>query len=102
MDALVGHELRSYHVVVSEEFEYLVEENLSGIRNRRRPGVKKDGRTQLIIASGDDTLEVDTLDDLFEVTMATRRTFLRIVPLLHDTASVNQSTTEHYGKLGIY
>mmetsp|Transcript_88305 Transcript_88305/g.175521 ORF Transcript_88305/g.175521 Transcript_88305/m.175521 type:complete len:515 (-) Transcript_88305:336-1880(-) len=102
--ALVGMELHPFHVVVSQSFEYLIEEILYTIPFRRRPKVKPEphGRKEL------QGIEVDMENsggkDMYDATLDERddkpcifveaRSFLNVLPLLKDARSVAQSTTE--------
>eukprot|EP00405_Crypthecodinium_cohnii_P021724 CAMPEP_0206477836 /NCGR_PEP_ID=MMETSP0324_2-20121206/35671_1 /ASSEMBLY_ACC=CAM_ASM_000836 /TAXON_ID=2866 /ORGANISM="Crypthecodinium cohnii, Strain Seligo" /LENGTH=374 /DNA_ID=CAMNT_0053953979 /DNA_START=435 /DNA_END=1559 /DNA_ORIENTATION=+ len=48
--ALKGHELHPFHVIITESFEYLLDEVLAGIPCRRRPREKARSRRELLQA----------------------------------------------------
>ena len=51
--ALVGKDLRPYHVIVSAEFDELVAETVNTVRSKMRPKLKS--RTELLPADVEDT-----------------------------------------------
>merc|ERR1719247_3004198 len=115
--ALQGVELHPFHLIVAEQFDYLIEEVLADFPYKRRPRVKDGtaGRQELHVLSATPQRQFD-VDDLSDedtscVLLAdeTRtaetsahypdfieaRTFLCEVPVLKSAASVScQSTTE--------
>lgn len=96
MSSLEGHELRPYHVVVSDEYQHLVEESLLAISFRRRPKLKPGVGRSLLVDASPDTHAQDVFDD-FPMTLEPVRTFLCCVHDLYSASSVVQSTVEHYG-----
>jgi len=108
--ALVGTELRPYHVVVSESLEYLVSESLQQIPRQLKIKIKARSAIHLDEATsgkgGEDSLgnelnteEFDGVSADTPADIVVRRTFICIVPRLRSSASVNQSTTEAHGSL---
>eukprot|EP00747_Dinoflagellata_sp_TGD_P162218 gnl/TRDRNA2_/TRDRNA2_179575_c0_seq1.p1 gnl/TRDRNA2_/TRDRNA2_179575_c0~~gnl/TRDRNA2_/TRDRNA2_179575_c0_seq1.p1 ORF type:complete len:495 (+),score=90.08 gnl/TRDRNA2_/TRDRNA2_179575_c0_seq1:51-1535(+) len=122
--ALVGFELHPFHIIISESFEYLLEEVLSTIPYKRRPRIKAQpgrlGRVNIQIgqpsSSSQDVMpdgdgrpvqDMERLRDedenedeegrpavILDMVILDKRTFLGIYPALRDANSVVQSTTE--------
>jgi len=102
--ALKGYELHPFHVVITESFEYLLEEVLAGIPCRRRPRQKANTRQEVAPVPVPPCCEPPPLraqrgageqpgtEEPF--VLCERRTFLCMAPRLRDFASVVQSTTE--------
>lgn len=117
--ALVGTELRPFHLVIAGSLEYLVDEVLASFAYKRRP--KKKSRLELAMqmettpgpevldeqqappaakdsvthasSSGLDDVAAERLSSSY-VLLCEERTFLCEVPLLRDAHTVCQSTTE--------
>lgn len=113
MQALQGHDLHPYHVIVTEGFEHLVAESLLSIRCKKRPKIKAGGRLPLVQPKHEDNeiaknnsfqtggtdhcAESDVFEDLLgHAEFDVQRTFLCSVPRQREAASVTQSTTSHY------
>merc|ERR1712217_803546 len=45
--ALIGRELHPFHIVITESFEYLLEQILQGFPSRKRPCVKRNTRVRV-------------------------------------------------------
>eukprot|EP00931_Biecheleriopsis_adriatica_P060733 TRINITY_DN36484_c0_g1_i1.p1 TRINITY_DN36484_c0_g1~~TRINITY_DN36484_c0_g1_i1.p1 ORF type:complete len:617 (+),score=75.47 TRINITY_DN36484_c0_g1_i1:59-1909(+) len=91
--ALVGQELHYFHVVISEDFEYLLIEALQTFPCRQRAKVKQQHRQVLDLGSPEDTGPVDFFQQL-----VVERTFLCIAPRNRiEPDKVPQSTTEAVG-----
>lgn len=105
--ALDDHELHPFHVVITRDLEYLLEEVLQSIPSRSRPREKKDGRVSLGVGhmvSNDDAFSDDDSDH--DLPLCVSRTFICVAPQLKESCTVAQSTTEamnsegaasHYG-----
>lgn len=98
-EALCGIELHPYHVIISDEFEFLLDELLAQFPYKARPREKPASR-QSFEFQGDrdcshssDRLGEDCWNDA-QAQQAVSRTFLCYVPMLRDSQSVVQSTTE--------
>ena len=113
MKALVGVDLRPFHVIVSAEFDELVTETVNSVRSKMRPKVRS--RTELVSfqpdpeASRNNDIEATAKNDLEAVSLPEQplvrqheglelryeRTFLCLGRRLRDTDTVVQSTASH-------
>mmetsp|Transcript_74881 Transcript_74881/g.229131 ORF Transcript_74881/g.229131 Transcript_74881/m.229131 type:complete len:625 (-) Transcript_74881:325-2199(-) len=82
--ALVDKELRYYHIIITEGFEYLLEEALQSFPCRQRATLKKQR----------EALALDPLGDHWCQAFMEARTFLCVPPILAAAHQVGQSTTE--------
>eukprot|EP00928_Gymnodinium_smaydae_P084565 TRINITY_DN67827_c0_g1_i1.p1 TRINITY_DN67827_c0_g1~~TRINITY_DN67827_c0_g1_i1.p1 ORF type:complete len:585 (-),score=42.15 TRINITY_DN67827_c0_g1_i1:286-2040(-) len=98
--ALVGWELHPFHVVIAESLEYLLDEVLSKFAYRSRPREKRQCREQINYESAcfppsGSSDEGNSQQSEYENTeLVIERTFISSVPVLKDSKSVVQSTTE--------
>lgn len=91
--SLADHELHPFHIVITESFEYLLEEVLLGIPCRRRPREKLHARKQLEQPVGETAEGQDAKAEFLHI-FDVQRTFLCLAPQYKDPRTVVQSTTE--------
>lgn len=98
-----GIDLRPFHVIVAESFEYHVEACLTDLSYRQGARIKKrrvideapvvgDSGKAAEEASSAPEMDVDTEEDGFP--LVEKKTFICMVPRLRNPQSVTQSTTE--------
>jgi len=103
--SLVGVEVHYFHIIISESYEYLVEEALQNFPRRQRAKVKHQHRRALTrepfeaeeraVSLMPEPLEVEHRFASFEdMSIVEARSFLCIAPTLMPANQVTQSTTE--------
>lgn len=108
------HGLRPYHIVITDSFEYLLDEVLTHMSCRSRPREKHGSRCRIMCVCEEDDVvpkpcepddsehrmpedtESCSMDvrDGNDLDLFVQRTFLCVAPRLHDANTVIQSTTE--------